>query len=327
MSLALNSKGGVSETTAERVREIARDIGYTPNALARGLQRSSIGMIGLVIRPLDTLESFLPAGVDFFLRLTGAASLAALERGYTLMLVTDPSKPDSPLSALAADAYIVTEPHENDPVLTMLAGERIPFVTIDHDPARPDAFPAFRARATNQVQTMLAHLVEAGAQRVALVTGTDPNAWNIESRDEYLKWCAASGRSPQLLSYPETAGSAVGDDVIDALFGASPTLPLSSPAPDAIFCLTGRHAAGVTEAAIARGIRVPEDLLVAGGSGAIINQTSKPTVTTFDLQPEAVGALAVDAAVKLAERKPLEGPLESPPALIQVRESTTRSQH
>lgn len=319
VSHALNGKGVVRRETVERIEHIAAEIGYRPSAIARGLQNSRLNLLALVIRPFHSLDTFLPEGVDYFLRLAGAASMTAMEHGYSLMIVDDPTRPGVPLSALAADAYIVTEPFENDPVLTMLLQERIPFVTVGADPARRGQFISLDEGAEPQAGLMLGHLEAAGAQRIALVTGTDRNDWNLSSQALIREWSAARGHEPLVLALPEAAGESVGDEVLDHFFGPDPALH-----PDAIFCLTGRHAAGVTTAAIARGIRVPEDLLVAGGSGAMQNRTSNPTVTTLDLHPEAVARGAVEAAVLLAEGRDVPLPVTTIPATLSIRESTTR---
>ena len=320
VSHALNGKGVVRRETVERIERIAAEIGYRPSAIARGLQNSRLGLLALVIRPFHSLDTFLPEGVDYFLRIAGAASLSAMERGYSMMLIDDPTRPGVPFSALAADAYIVTEPFENDPVLTMLSEQRIPFVTVGADPARRDLFPAIDEAAGQQAMTMIDHLSQAGAQRIALVTGTDRNDWNLGSRQALVDWCEARGQQPLVLALPEAEGEQVGERVIDHFFSGDP-----AERPDAIFCLTGRHAAGVTEAAIRRGIRVPEDLLVAAGSGAMQNRTSSPTVTTLDLRPEETAQLAVEVAVALAEGRPVQEPLATPTARLDIRESTTRA--
>lgn len=320
VSHALNGKGIVRRETIERIEQVAADIGYRPSAIARGLQRSRLGLLALVIRPLHTLDTFLPEGVDYFLRIAGAASLSAMEHGYSMMLIDDPTRPGVPLSALSADAYIVTDPFENDPVLTMLSEQRIPFVTVGADPARRGQFPEIDEGDDHQTRLMLTHLADAGARRIALVTGTDRNDWNLGSQITLAEWCAARGQRPLVISVPEVEGERVGDSVIEHFFGGDP-----AEHPDGIFCLTGRHAAGVTAAAIRRGIRVPEDLLVAAGSGAVQNRTSHPTVTTLDLHPEEIAQVAVETAVRLAEGRPLERPISTPPATLDVRESTTRA--
>ncbi|UOQ56568.1 LacI family transcriptional regulator [Leucobacter allii] len=319
VSHALNGKGVVRRETAERIRRVAAEVGYRASPIAQGLQNSKLGLLALVIRPLHSLDTFLPEGVDYFLRLAGAASLAAMERGYSLMLVDDPTKPDAPLSATAADAYIVSEPFADDPVLTLLSEKRIPFVSIGSDPSRPGRFVELETHDWAEAVLVLDHLVAAGAQRVALLTGSDANSWNRESEDAYRHWCAERGQDPDIAAFPEAEGERVGDAALDRFFGPSATAP-----PDALFCLTGRHAAGVNSAAAARGIRVPEDLLLAAGSGALQNRISHPGVTTLDLRPEASAQRAVEVAVRLAEGLPLDLPLEVERAVLDVRGSTTR---
>lgn len=318
VSHALNGKGVVRRETVERIERVAAEIGYRPSPIAQGLQNSRLGLLALVIRPLRSLDTFLPEGVDYFLRLSGAASLAAMERGYSMMLIDDPTRPDAPLSATAADAYIVSEPFANDPVLTMLSERNIPFVSIGSDPARPGQFVELATRDREEAVLVLDHLAEAGATRVALLTGTDQNQWNDESAAAYRDWCARRGQAVDLAAFPEVDGEGAGEAAAERFFGAEGTRP------DAIFCLTGRHAAGLNAALAARGVRVPEELLLAAGSGAIQNRVSKPSVTTLDLHPERIGALAVNVAVDLAEGRLPATPLEVPLATLAVRDSTTR---
>ncbi|KKI22068.1 LacI family transcriptional regulator [Leucobacter sp. Ag1] len=320
VSHALNGKGVVRRETVQNIERIAAEIGYRPSAIARGLQNSRLGLLALVIRPFHSLDTFLPEGVDYFLRIAGSASLTAMEHGYSMMLVDDPTRPGVPLSALAADAYIVTEPFEDDPVLTMLTEQRIPFVTVGADPARRGEFLEIDEGAEQQASLMISHLAEVGARRIALVTGTDRNDWNLGSIRTLEAWAAERGQTPLVFAMPEAEGEHAGETIVSHFLDGDP-----EDRPDAIFCLTGRHAAGVTAAAIRRGIRVPEDLLVAGGSGAMQNRTSSPTVTTLDLHPEETARRAVEIAVRLAEGRDLELPLTVPSATLDIRESTTRS--
>ncbi|WP_336660509.1 LacI family DNA-binding transcriptional regulator [Leucobacter sp. USHLN153] len=320
VSHALNGKGVVRQETELRIREVAERIGYRPSAIARGLRSSRLGLIGLIMRPFSTLDSFVPEGVDYFLRIAGAASLTAMEHGYSLMMVDDPTKAGSPVSALAADVYIVTEPFEDDHVLTMLDRERLPFVTLGADPSRPDNFHSIDILAEAQTIEMLSHLTESGGRTLALVTGTDRTEWNFTAQRTYREWCERHGQAPLLMAIPEAEGEQAGDIALDHFFANdAPTRP------DAIYCLTGRHASGVAAAAIARGISVPEQLLVAAGSGSVQNLTQRPTVTAFDLRPDLIAQRAVEYAICLVEGKPLPEAMQAPPAVLYVRESTLRS--
>lgn len=83
VSLVLGDKwrGRVSEITAERVREAARELGYRPNLAARNLRLGRTRTVLLVV-PALTTEFF--AGVY-----TGAARVAA-EHGFGVVLYPSP---------------------------------------------------------------------------------------------------------------------------------------------------------------------------------------------------------------------------------------------
>ena len=340
VSLALNGKSTVNQQTAERVRRIAREQGYRAHAIARGLRTASFGILGLIIRPLHTLDNPMPQGVDFFMRLAGAAALTALDRGYTLMLVGDPTQPDSPNSSLAADAFIVLMPNENDPILTALTEAQIPFVTVGADPNRPDSFVAIDTRIEAEMRVMLDHLWGQGARRPALVVGTEPNGWRSESLRHYGAWCAERGVTARTFAQPETLGAEAGEAIAREFFdpdhGPAATeaqSPLSGPGaqttageahPDAVYCLTGRHADGLLTALTSRGIAVPGDIFVAAASGTPANQASTPTVTTLDLHPDELARTAVDAAIAVANGETPAGPLRGPQITLVPRASTQR---
>ncbi|NKX50608.1 substrate-binding domain-containing protein, partial [Arthrobacter deserti] len=65
-------------------------------------------------------------------------------------------------------------------------------------------------------------------------------------------------------------------------------------APDAIYCLTGRHARGVLEELKAGGIGVPGRTLLVAGSDSEQSRHSSPPITGIDLEPELVAAGGVE---------------------------------
>lgn len=318
VSNALNGKGTIGAETIERVKRVADELGYEPNAVARGLRQSKLGVISLLIRPLESLDTALPEGVDYFLRFAGSAALAAMDHGYSLMLITDPAKPGAPPSSLAADGCLVEAPIRNDPALTLLDRKRIPFVAIGVDPARPDDFPAIAQQTERDTFLVLDHLREAGARRIALVTGTDENSWNTLARRGYERWTARHGLEPMIRSLDETSGVDGGRAIAHELL-AGPTRP------DGVYCLTGRHAAGLVAGAGELGLRVPDDLLVAAGSDAVVTRTSTPTITALDMRPVETARLAVESLIRVLEGEPVDWSLMDPESLLVVRDSTSRN--
>ncbi|MFE7157347.1 LacI family DNA-binding transcriptional regulator [Streptomyces sp. NPDC057636] len=284
VSHALNGKGTLSAATREHIRSVADDMGYEADALARGLRRSTMGAVGLVLRSLDALGDYTPAGVDVFERFVGAAASQALARGLSLMLVPDLTRTPVPPLTFSMDGYIVTNPHLDDPVVALLEKRGIPYVTYGRVPGRPD-FPHWASEDdVASARMVLAHLEGAGARSVALVRGTDPNAWNVEHEQTYLSWCAEREVPPRLYTLAERAGVEGGVELAAQI--------AEDGVPDAVFCLTGRHAAGVQQGLMARGVKVPEQTLVVTGSDSEHARNSRPAISAVELNPvDSVGAL------------------------------------
>lgn len=315
VSHSLNDKGVIAPATRQRVLDAATALGYRADAVARGLRSNRLGVLGLVIRPLDDLDSYQPEGVDYFMRFAGAAAVAALDHGYGLMLVRDPSAPDAPHIALALDGFVISDPVASDPVIDLLTGYGIPLVAVGRDIDRPE----FREWVADSIgiRAVLAHLEGHGAQRIALVRGTDTNAWNSDNESEFREWAAESGLVPEVYLQDERAGEEGGRAVAEEMLAAP------RPLPDAVYCLTGRHAAGLQRRLQEEGITVPQDLMVVAGSDSEQTRNSAPPITSIDLQPEASARAAVEFLLAR-----LDGDDETAAPVVEskliVRESTLR---
>ncbi|KAF0963548.1 LacI family DNA-binding transcriptional regulator [Rhodococcus sp. T7] len=290
VSHTFSGKGVVAAATRERVRATAKSLGYRPDVVARGLRSNRLGILALVLRPLETLDSSLPEGVDYFLRFAGSAALAAMDFGYGLMLVSDPTREESPAAALACDGFLITEPVTDDPLIEMLLGEGVPFLSVGKDPARAAYDNWIDTDTELMTDLVLRHLDDAGATRVALVAGTDPNSWNLGAEAAYRAWAAVRGQDPMVVHRPETTGESGGRDAADELFDRSDP-------PDAVYCLTGRHAAGVLTRVRERGLDVPGDVQIVGGSDSEHTRSATPPITSVDLQPEFLARVAVTQLV------------------------------
>lgn len=300
VSHSLNGKGIVAEATRARVIEVARRLRYRPNAVASGLRNNRLGILALVLRPLDTLESFLPEGVDYFLRFAGAASLSALDHGYGLMLLSDPTLPETPSVALAADGFIITEPVENDPVIDLLQAEGIPLLTIGKDLGRPDYDSWIEPNTAQITHQVLDHLEENGAKRVAIAIGTDRNSWNITTEATYREWCSARDQEPIVVTQRETSGTLGGRAIGEELLSMTDR-------PDAVYCLTGRHAAGLMALLSEAGIDSPNDFLLVAGSDSEQTRNSVPPISAIDLEPEILARAAIAALVEQLGGSPKSG--------------------
>lgn len=317
VSHSLNGKGVVATATRQRVIDVATELGYSADAVARGLRSSRLGVLGLVIRPLDTLDSYQPEGVDYFMRFAGAAAIEALDQGFGLMLVRDPTTKRGPDIALAVDGFIIADPIANDPVIELLNRNRIPLVTVGRDIERPEFTDWVGAGGTVDAVVVFEHLKERGARHIALVTGTDANAWNADSEAAYREWASGQGMRAIVHRQDERSGAQGGRIVAEAMLAAHGVMP------DAIYCLTGRHAAGLQACLQEAGLRVPSDVMIVAGSDSEQTRNSSPPITSVDLVPETTAKAAVDFLLqRLADDADCLPPTVD--NLLRIRESTNR---
>lgn len=318
VSMALNGTGTLSTATRLRVQAIADEMEYQADALARGLRRSSVGAIGLVIRSLDLLGDYAPEGVDVFARFIGATSSQAMARGLSVMLVPDLTRRPTPPLALGLDGYIVDLPHVDDPVVRLLERRGIPYVTLGRDPDRPDFTDWAAEDGPAATRRVLGHFATAGARTVALVRGSGPNAWNIDAELSYREWCAERGVTPYVDEVPERDGEAGGRLAAERLLRNR-----GDALPDAVLCLTGRHAAGMLAGLSGRGIRVPDDTMIAAASDSEHTRHSRPAISAFELSSQATSAALLDLLQARMDGRPSVGPVLTS-ARFHPRASTRR---
>ncbi|GAB3123353.1 LacI family DNA-binding transcriptional regulator [Glaciibacter psychrotolerans] len=319
VSHSLNGKGVVAEETRARVHEVATKLGYSADAIARGLRSSRLGVLGLVIRPLDSLDSYQPIGVDYFMRFAGAAAVEALDRGFGLMLVRDPTTHSVPAIALAVDGFIISDPIANDPVIDLLNRHGIPLVAVGRDIDRPEFTDWLGEDTSQDTRTVIEHLSAHGARSIALVRGTDANSWNADSESAYRHWAAECGQPAAVYLEDERSGEDGGRAVAELML-ASPT-----GVPDAIYCLTGRHAAGLQKRLVEQGHRVPIDVMIVAGADSEQTRNATPPITSIDLTPESTAKAAVTQLLQLLSDTPTaEHVRPSITNILRIRESTAR---
>ncbi len=318
VSHALNNKGTLSAETRARVKAVADELNYRADALARGLRRAPLGVVGFVIRPLDALGEYRPEGVDVFARASASAAAAAMDRGLGLMLLPDLSRGPLPPLAMSLDGYVIVDPVREDPVIELMLRYGIPYVTLGSDPSRPGL--ANRVEQDVEGGTLLAldDLGAAGAHTVVFVAGTAADGWNIDSERAYLRWCAKRCVRPRVLHLVEGAGEEGGRGIVREI--------VTGGVPDAVFCMTGRHAAGVQAGLAERGLRSPEDVLLATGSDAEQSRTGSPPISAVELVAEPLGIALVGMLTRMIDGDPPDTPVILDP-VYHARATTRPAPH
>ncbi|MEW2400111.1 LacI family DNA-binding transcriptional regulator [Streptomyces sp. NPDC046862] len=298
VSLVLGDKwhGRVSQTTAERVREAARELGYRPNLAARNLRLGHTRTVLLVV-PALTTEFF--GGVY-----TGAARIAA-QHGFGVVLYPSPEgigPARNPFaSAQAALDGVIASSMAAD-ALTDIRGDQLPLVMLDSDPEGSLGAATVNLDIADGVRQVTDHLLGLG-HRHYLHLAADIASWTFEARAREL--------ATRLAAVPDTLlRTARAPISIEAAVTAAETAlsaPGPGPRPTALVCDDDKLAAGAYKAARRLGLRIPEDISVTGLDDLALAQALDPELTTVRLDAELFGERGMQALLAVLEGRTPEG--------------------
>ncbi|MDI3407073.1 LacI family DNA-binding transcriptional regulator [Streptomyces cavernicola] len=309
VSLVLGDKwhGRVSPTTADRVRDTARQLGYRPNLAARNLRLGRTRTALLVVPALTN---------DFFARVyTGAAHQAA-QHDFGVVLYPSPEglgpAKDPFASARAAiDGVIASSMAAH--TLTALHGADLPLVMLDSDPTDPTAGAHVNLDVADGMRQITEHLLTLG-HRHFLHLAADIDSWTFTTRAEAI--------AHTLRTAPHTTLRTAHAPLSAAYSRAAATQALTTPGPrpTAVICDGDMIAAGACKAARRLGLSVPHDLSVTGFDDLALATAVDPELTTVHLPAERVGERGMEALTALLDgHTPQDDAL---PTQLVIRDST-----
>lgn len=311
VSHVFSHKRPVNEETRRRVLEASNRLNYQASRTARSLATGRTMVLGVQV-PLASAELLFN---PYFSQLLPALSETAVALGYTFALVPPNPSVDGLITPLVErrgiEAAILIDPHPGDPFVRALLEAKLPFVSLGRVPEAPTN-PRVDQDFDSAMKMVIAHLRSQGYERPAFFTISDEmtSIFDIRMAFEQLAPGATVAFSPDL-----SDGAAF--DVARDLLGRRPR-------PDAVICLTERHALGLYRAAEVLGILIPEDLGVISFGESSVSRGLRPAATSVCVFPEQSGEQLVRLVHQLLQD-------ENVPALtlvhteLRVRASTGRT--
>ncbi|GAA0795641.1 LacI family DNA-binding transcriptional regulator [Spirilliplanes yamanashiensis] len=200
--------------------------------------------------------------------------------------------------------------------LQVLSRANLPLVVID-----PLHLP--RARVTSVGSTNFAgglaateHLLNLGHRRIGYLGGPAAAACNQARLQGYRAAMDAAG-APVPDGYVRTGRFRYDDGVV----GGAALFDLPEP-PTAVFAGSDETAAGVIEAARARGLRIPEDVSIVGFDDTQVAWFAAPPLTTVRQPLQEMGGVALRTALRLAAGEKLDSHHVELATELVVRRST-----
>jgi DNA-binding LacI/PurR family transcriptional regulator len=302
VSDALAGRGRLSEQTRADVRAAADAVGYVASTAARNLRLGRSGSLGLYL-PDRTV------GFEYYTLLARGAAEAALGHGYALTLV--PAWNDArQLAALHLDGLIVSDPLLDDPVMATLRELPVPMMTVERD-LSPESASVGMVHSEHAIaaRTLLRHLHDAGADKVAVITPDPSSSFGVEIH----RACDQSSGHIATVDIPLAYEPDEVRSAVMRLLGTTPQALVVAPA--------GAVHPALQQLQIA-GLRVPDDILVASCVDGPSLATSRPAITAVDIDPGRAGAAAVEGLLQIVRGDVTSTKTVEVSATLRVREST-----
>ena len=198
VSDALHGRGRVAPATVEQVKALASRLGYVGNRAAQQLRGSRGGAFGLHIPPV--VRSFA-----FYMEFVFGAVSAAGELGVDLVHLTRDADTLSRRPP-SVDGVIAIDPLPGDPVLPVLRGLGVPFVTagrmLGTEPAPADG--TIEVPYSERIGELLDRASAAGRDHPALLLPDQQfhSSFPVDVLSGYRDWCSARGRPPVIRELP-----------------------------------------------------------------------------------------------------------------------------
>jgi LacI family transcriptional regulator len=310
-SKALNARGGLRPATIERVRQAAEQLGYQPNALARGLLTGRSFTVGLI-----TTDSFGRFSIPV---LQGAED--ALGPGRISVFLCE-SRDDrireqhylSTLLERRVDGIIVTG-RRQDPREPIGRDLPVPVVYAMASSTGPDDLSLVPDDDQGGALAV-SHLLSTGRSSIGHVTGPRRfSAARLRARGAVSALAAAglelAGGEPLHGEWTEEWGRQATDMLLRSV-----------PGLDAVSCGNDQIARGVADAVREAGRRVPEDIALVGfDNWEVMALSCRPPLTTVDMNLRELGGVAGERLLAAIEGSPSAGVQQLPCTLV-VRESS-----
>jgi len=322
VSRVLNRGPNVRPELEAKVRAAVETLDYRPSLSARTLAGASSYLIAAFVDAELTLEHWRSGrGNDYLSRLEYGALVECRRADHHLLVeLVDYGSPSletrlsSLLRALRPDGVLLTPPNADDPrVMDVLERNGTPFVRLGAESHLERGMRVFmddRQAAAD----MTDHLIALGHRRIGFVSGP-------------VSYAASRRRHEGFEAALKARGLEIADDLIvegDFTFEsgrrAGARLLGLADRPTAIFASNDDMALGVLNAAVALGVRIPDDVAVSGFDDTPSALLSTPPLTTIR-QPVTEMA-AVATRLLLPGSRGVTGQAEEVPYALVERLST-----
>lgn len=289
VSMALADHPRIGQATKDKVHAAAAELGYVPNSAGRALRSGRSASIAIVV-PNTGQHVF---GHPYFMHLLVGITAQANASDAAVMISTNPDEThgvaayEKVLRSQAASGAIIASASINDPNVNRMLAAAMPVVLIGRFPHQPNAVSVGVDETAGAV-AITRHLVdEHGLRRIAHISGPLDHQTAIDRYAGFRRALADSDHACThtlaVGDFSEESGQAAAREILDSMSDVQ-----------AIFAANDEMAHGALLEMRARGLRVPEDIALAGYDDFGVSRLTTPGLTTVRVPAESLGRKAAE---------------------------------
>ena len=310
VSKALNDHKDISEATRKRVRQVADELGYFPNAAARALKTNRSYNIGVLFEE----EAGRGLTHEYFSGVLNGLKKQAEKLGYDITFINTCFE-NRKMSYYDHCRYrnfegvAIVCADFNEPDVVELMNSELPVVTIDYVHHNCTAVTSNNIQG---IEELVKYIYSQGHSKIAYIHGQEGSTVTRERLASFYRAVDELGLElPEnyirTANYLELQGAAEQTKELLNL----PNPPSCIIYPDDTSLIGGRNVI------IKRGMKIPQDISVAGYDGTMMSQLLYPKLTTISQNTELIGEEAAKRLIgtiekpktTLVERVVIEGSL------------------
>lgn len=314
-SLALNNSEKVNHKTYKKVKKIAEELNYTPNARARALVKKATETIGLVIPEVEN---------PFFAEMAQSIKNTIKESGYNLILCSTEYKSEEELRYInlfksglvdgAIFACLGDMMEEHNRMIIDLVKNNTPVVFVDREINNYNLIPVIKTDLFEGAYNIATYLIKNGHKKIGFV------GQSAERVKGYKKALTDNDIeiNQDLIYYDYLT--------IEGGYKVGKKIVALNKLPTALICLNDEMAMGVIQSLTSAKINVPGDISVVGIDNIRMSEYYNPSLTTLHIPKKEMGKKAAEVLLKRIKNEELnsdEQLIIFPTELI-VRKSSKR---
>lgn len=314
VSFVLNNTPGkiIPEETRTRVLDAARELNYTPDEAAQRVAKASKMTVGFIISHSSSVYSDA-----YIIRLIeGMAPVFNKRRCELVLLPVKPGRSSymNRVREIGLDGVLVTNTHENDPGISEICNAGIPMVVIGtvNEPKANQ----IDVENESAARIVAEYLIGLGHRRIGMIVHAPLSYYAAHARLAGFNAAMSEAGLPvdqtlvRIADLSEESGYRAMNELLD----------LRDP-PKAVFAGNDAIAYGAIQAIYDRGLKIPQDISIAGFDDDFPSRYMYPPLTTMSLPAPILGERAATMILDLVEGTKIVEKRVLMPTSLAVRQS------